>query len=63
MSDETAPKLSPVEGHKAEGRYLRGTLPEEFADPNVEHLSDVNKSLIKFHGSYQQEDRDARKNR
>lgn len=63
MSDETAPKLSPVEGHKSEGRYLRGTLPEEFADPAVEHLSDVNKSLIKFHGSYQQEDRDARKNR
>src|SRR3954463_16116357 len=63
MPDETAPKLSPVEGHKSEGRYLRGTLPEEFADPAVEHLSDTNKSLIKFHGSYQQEDRDARKNR
>src|SRR5688572_17664173 len=63
MSDETAPKLSPVEGHKTEGRYLRGTLPEEFADPAIEHLSDANKSLIKFHGSYQQEDRDARKNR
>ncbi|MBN9122558.1 MAG: NADPH-dependent assimilatory sulfite reductase hemoprotein subunit [Planctomycetes bacterium] len=63
MSDENAPKLSPVEGHKAEGHYLRGTLPEEFADPAVEHLSEANKSLIKFHGSYQQEDRDARKNR
>ncbi len=62
MSDEK-PKLSPVEGHKDEGRYLRGTLPEEFADPAIEHLSDTNKSLIKFHGSYQQEDRDARKNR
>ena len=63
MSDESAPKLSPVEAHKEEGHYLRGTLPEEFADPAVEHLSDANKSLIKFHGSYQQEDRDARKNR
>jgi sulfite reductase (ferredoxin) len=63
MSDENAPKLSPVEGHKLEGRYLRGTLAEEFADPTVEHLSEANKSLIKFHGSYQQEDRDARKNR
>src|SRR5215467_3004713 len=56
-------KLSPVEGHKAEGRFLRGTLAEEVADPAVEHLNDLNKSLIKFHGSYQQEDRDARKNR
>src|SRR5262249_8513654 len=60
---ETEPKLSPVEAHKAEGRFLRGTLAEEFADPAVEHLSESNKSLIKFHGSYQQEDRDARKNR
>src|SRR5580698_180615 len=56
-------KLSPVEGHKEEGCFLRGTLAAEFADPAVEHLSELNKSLIKFHGSYQQEDRDARKNR
>src|SRR5262245_28982042 len=63
MSDTNTPKLSPVEGHKAEGRYLRGTLPEEIADASLDHLSDINKSLIKFHGSYQQEDRDARKTR
>lgn len=63
MSAPETPKLSPVEAHKEEGRYLRGTLLEEVADPAVEHLNDANKSLIKFHGSYQQEDRDARKNR
>ena len=63
MSDATAPKLTPVETHKTESRYLRGTLPEELADPAIDHLSDSNKSLIKFHGSYEQEDRDARKNR
>ncbi|MCI0700164.1 MAG: NADPH-dependent assimilatory sulfite reductase hemoprotein subunit [Planctomycetia bacterium] len=63
MSDANAPKLSPVEGHKSESRYLRGTLPEEIADASLDHLSDANKSLIKFHGSYQQEDRDARKAR
>ena len=65
MSSEstTESKLSPVEGHKAESRFLRGTLAEEVVDPAVEHLSDLNKSLIKFHGSYQQEDRDARKTR
>lgn len=57
------PKNSPVEGQKAESRYLRGTLAEEFADPNLDHLSDASKNIIKFHGSYQQEDRDARKNR
>ena len=36
MSEVSAPKLSPVEGHKDEGQYLRGTLAEEFADPAVE---------------------------
>ena len=60
---EPAPKLSPVEGHKSESDFLRGTLAAEIADPSVEHLSDAAKNLIKFHGSYQQEDRDARKNR
>src|SRR5579871_4850355 len=59
----TEPKLSPVEEIKAESRSLRGTIAEEMADPNLVHLSESNKQLIKFHGSYQQEDRDARKNR
>lgn len=55
-------KRSPVEGQKESSRYLRGSLAEELAGPQ-DHLSDANKNLIKFHGSYQQEDRDARKNR
>jgi sulfite reductase (ferredoxin) len=65
MSSEQASesKLSPVEEHKAESCFLRGSLAEEFADQSLDHLSEANKSLIKFHGSYQQEDRDARKNR
>lgn len=56
------PKPSPVEGIKESSRYLRGTLAEELAGPS-DHLSEAAKQLIKFHGSYQQEDRDARKNR
>jgi sulfite reductase (ferredoxin) len=71
MSTDTAPepvappepKLSPVEAIKAASRALRGTIAEEFADPTLDHLSEPNKQLIKFHGSYQQEDRDARKKR
>src|SRR3954465_15992880 len=57
-----AVKLSPVEGIKESSRQLRGTLAEEVAG-DVEHLSESAKNLIKFHGSYQQEDRDARKRR
>lgn len=56
------PKLSPVEGIKTSSRFLRGTLVEELASDS-DHFSEESKQLIKFHGSYQQEDRDARKNR
>lgn len=57
------PKLSPVEQQKAVSCYLRGTLAAELADPTLDHFNELNKGLLKFHGSYQQEDRDARKNR
>jgi sulfite reductase (ferredoxin) len=62
MSTEDATKLSPVEGIKERSRYLRGTLAEEVAS-DADHLSEDAKNILKFHGSYQQEDRDARKNR
>jgi sulfite reductase (ferredoxin) len=57
-----APKLSPVEGIKTASRFLRGTLAEELASDS-DHFTEESKQLVKFHGSYQQEDRDARKNR
>ncbi|MBL8797958.1 MAG: NADPH-dependent assimilatory sulfite reductase hemoprotein subunit [Planctomycetia bacterium] len=57
-----APKLSAVEGIKAASRQLRGTIAEELAS-GVDHFNDQTKQLIKFHGSYQQDDRDGRKNR
>lgn len=62
MSTEPTPKPSPVEGIKSSSRYLRGTLAEELANDS-DHVSEESKQLIKFHGSYQQEDRDARKKR
>jgi sulfite reductase (ferredoxin) len=64
MSNEAAKDgKSPVEGFKENSRWLRGTIAEEFADASLDHLSEANTQLIKFHGSYQQEDRDARKKR
>ncbi|MEX0703932.1 MAG: NADPH-dependent assimilatory sulfite reductase hemoprotein subunit [Planctomycetales bacterium] len=57
MSDE--PKLSPVEHLKEASRQLRGTLAEEIRS-DEEHFSDDAKQLLKFHGSYQQDDRDLR---
>jgi sulfite reductase (ferredoxin) len=56
------PKRSPVELIKEQSRQLRGTLAEELAS-NADHFNDQSKQLIKFHGSYQQDNRDARKER
>src|SRR4051812_29618245 len=65
MSSQTnlaVPKRSAVEPLKESSQYLRGTLGEEIAQ-DTEHFNDQNKQLLKFHGSYQQDDRDARKDR
>jgi sulfite reductase (ferredoxin) len=60
MSDSgTQEKLSPVEGIKAESRYLRGSIGQELkADTDCFGKEDI--QLLKFHGTYQQDDREAR---
>lgn len=62
VESSPTPKLSPVEGMKIASRQLRGTLGEVLAS-DADHFGEADKNLIKFHGSYQQEDRDARKTR
>ncbi len=59
--EESVPR-SAVEVVKEESRQLRGTIAEELARDS-DRFSDPNKQLLKFHGSYQQEDRDARQAR
>jgi sulfite reductase (ferredoxin) len=56
------PKGSAVEAIKENSRQLRGGLADELARDS-DHFSDQDKQLIKFHGSYQQDNRDARKER
>jgi sulfite reductase (ferredoxin) len=56
-------KRSAVEGIKETSRWLRGTIADELANSESDHLGEEDKQLLKFHGSYQQEDRDARKAR
>jgi sulfite reductase (NADPH) hemoprotein beta-component len=55
--------LSPVETIKAASKRLRGTLVEGIADPVTGAIADADTQLIKFHGSYQQDDRDLRDER
>jgi sulfite reductase (ferredoxin) len=54
------PTRSGVEIQKENSRFLRGTIGDDLAC-DVDHFTDADKNLLKFHGSYQQEDRDARK--
>lgn len=51
---------SPVEGIKLRSRYLRGTLAESLADDLTGALRPDDTQLSKFHGFYQQDDRDIR---
>jgi sulfite reductase (ferredoxin) len=53
---------SAVEGIKENSRSLRGTIGEDVGKDS-DHFGEQDKQLLKFHGTYQQEDRDARKAR
>ncbi|MBR0346946.1 MAG: sulfite reductase, partial [Rudaea sp.] len=55
--------LSAVEGIKTRSRRLRGTLVESLANDVTGAIADDDTQLIKFHGSYQQDDRDLREER
>ena len=55
-----APKLSPLEKIKEESKFLKGTIGEEMADTELPCFNKDNLQLLKFHGTYQQDDRDKR---
>ena len=55
--------LSHLEQIKVDSRYLRGTIEEGLNDPVTGAISDDDNKLLKFHGSYQQDDRDIRDER
>ncbi len=61
MPDEIT--LTPVEGIKARSNYLRGTIVESLADDATGTLAEDDTQLSKFHGFYQQDDRDVRAER
>lgn len=65
-NDRFAAKVDPpsaVEVIKKASRGLRGTLVESLADPLTGAIRDSDTQLIKFHGSYMQDDRDIRAER
>ena len=52
-----------VEDIKAQSARLRGSLLQSLADPVTGALREDDQTLIKYHGSYQQDDRDIRDER
>lgn len=63
MTNETEIDLTPVEGIKQRSNYLRGTIIESLADAATGALAEDDTQLSKFHGFYQQDDRDIRNER
>lgn len=58
---ETPVKLSHNEELKAATPTLAGTIVSTIEDSTADHFSDDDKEFLKFHGSYQQDNRDLRK--
>ena len=53
-------KLSKNESIKTASNYLRGTIADGLADQSTGSVSKDDEQLLKFHGTYQQDDRDVR---
>ena len=58
---ETAAKVSHNEVIKEANPTLAGSIGATLADPNVDRFSEDDAQFMKFHGIYQQDDRDKRK--
>lgn len=58
IPESTEWKPSPVELIKTNSRFLRGTILESLDDETTGSIASDDTQLIKFHGSYQQTDRD-----
>ncbi|MHC1478885.1 assimilatory sulfite reductase (NADPH) hemoprotein subunit [Frateuria aurantia] len=63
MSVITSKPTESVEEIKARSHFLRGTLVEGLADETTGSISEDDNKILKFHGSYQQDDRDLREQR
>src|SRR5258706_16477987 len=61
ITTEAVPKLTRNEGLKTGNPLLTGTIAQTLADASAERFSDDEYEFLKFHGVYQQDDRDQRK--
>ena len=61
INPEATAKLTRNEGLKAGDPLLAGTIAQTLAEPAKERFSEDDYEFLKFHGIYQQDDRDKRK--
>lgn len=61
--NQLSPNDSDIEILKDQSHFLRGTLQESLADQLTGAISENDTQIIKYHGSYQQDDRDIRNER
>src|SRR6266481_1770509 len=61
IATEAPVKLTRNEGLKTTNPLLSGTIPQTLADNAAERFSEDDYEFLKFHGIYQQDDRDLRK--
>ncbi|MGO8697944.1 MAG: NADPH-dependent assimilatory sulfite reductase hemoprotein subunit [Limisphaerales bacterium] len=61
ISSDADVKLTRNEGLKSGDPLLAGTIAQTLADPAKDRFSDDDNEFLKFHGIYQQDDRDKRK--
>ena len=54
-------KLSRNEGLKTADPLLAGSIAQTLTDPAADHFNEDDYEFLKFHGVYQQDDRDQRK--
>ncbi|MGH6914914.1 MAG: sulfite reductase, partial [Geminicoccales bacterium] len=63
MAENRSQNLSKNEDLKEQSRYLRGTIAEGLEEVITGALAEDDTQLTKFHGTYQQDDRDLRPER
>jgi len=61
IATEASPKLSRNEGLKERDPLLAGTISQTLADSSADRFAEDDYEFLKFHGVYQQDDRDLRK--
>src|SRR4051812_44954291 len=61
IASDAAAKLTRNEGLKEANPWLSGTIAQTLADASAEAFTTDDYEFLKFHGVYQQDDRDKRK--